>query len=1003
MPTRYLTEAERQGFARFGDTPSSDQLARYFHLDETDHALIAGLRGDHNRLGFALMLTGVRFLGAFPNGRDGVPTTVLATLHEQLTLKAPVKLDTYFEGRRRIQHLAVIRAHLSLSDFGEAIGARFRLVRWVFTLCWSGDDSPGPLIARAASWLIANKVLLPGVSVIERLVGTVRDRARTRLWRSLVAGLSASQRARIARLFEEGQSGTFTALDTLRTVPSKRAPTEFFRHLDRLEAVRAFDLRVTPPKGVPAATIERLARIARVSRPSAIAALAEPRRTATVAALFYTLEAAAQDDATELAEALLTDLLKDAEAAAAQARIRSLRDLDDAAVLLKEMGRLVMSDDELPLDAWRKALFVRLPQAELVAAMDKIDAIAKSRQAKPYDELRKRWRRARRLFLAILTRIQTGAGPGGQDIEAATACLRAAKEWSETSLRNAPTAAIPKSWHPYVLDAEGKVGDPYAYVFAIIDAWRSALKRRDVFAKPGIRYGDPRRGMLEGESWQESRLMVCRALGRTLDAAAEISALSGQLRAAYQKVAVRSGENPHLRFETADGKSEIVVSPLDKLEEGESLQTLRAAVQAQMPKAGMPDILLEVMARTGFDRAFTHLSERQAKVENFSVSLCAALVAEACNIGLEPLVRLEIPALRRGRLSWIGQNFIRPETINAANAMIVAAHRRLSITAHWGTGEVASADGVRFVAPASAIHAGPNPRYFGQERGVTWYNMLSDQFTGLGAIVVPGTLRDSLMILALLLEQETELEPLEVMTDTAAYSDTVFGLFWLLGYQFSPRLADIGGAKLWCIDKGADEGPFTTITRGTINTRLIQDNWADLIRLAGSLKLGHLKAVGVMRTLQVKDRPTTLARALAELGRIIKTLHILRYIDEPDFRRRILAQLNRQELRHKLARRLHHGDRGEIRSPMRQGQEEQLGTLGLALNAVIHWNAIYMQEALRQLGDHKTPPHPADIARLSPIVWRHINFLGRYDFSLPDAVANGALRPLHNPTSEWDF
>ena len=171
MPTRYLTEAERQGFARFGDTPSSDQLARYFHLDETDHALIAGLRGDHNRLGFALMLTGVRFLGAFPNGRDGVPTTVLATLHEQLTLKAPVKLDTSFEGRRRIQHLAVIRAHLSLSDFGEAIGARFRLVRWLFTLCWSGDDSPGPLIARAASWLIANKVLLPGVSVIERLVG----------------------------------------------------------------------------------------------------------------------------------------------------------------------------------------------------------------------------------------------------------------------------------------------------------------------------------------------------------------------------------------------------------------------------------------------------------------------------------------------------------------------------------------------------------------------------------------------------------------------------------------------------------------------------------------------------------------------------------------------------------------------------------------------------------------------------------------------------------------
>ena len=69
--------------------------------------------------------------------------------------------------------------------------------------------------------------------------------------------------------------------------------------------------------------------------------------------------------------------------------------------------------------------------------------------------------------------------------------------------------------------------------------------------------------------------------------------------------------------------------------------------------------------------------------------------------------------------------------------------------------------------------------------------------------------------------------------------------------------------------------------RSVINLNLIRDNWPDLIRLAGSLKLGHLKAAGIMRTLQIKDRPTTLARALSELGRIVKTLHILRYIDDP--------------------------------------------------------------------------------------------------------------------------
>ena len=132
-------------------------------------------------------------------------------------------------------------------------------------------------------------------------------------------------------------------------------------------------------------------------------------------------------------------------------------------------------------------------------------------------------------------------------------------------------------------------------------------------------------------------------------------------------------------------------------------------------------------------------------------------------------------------------------------------------------------------------------------------------------------------------------------------------------------------------------------------------------------------------------------------------MHILNYIDDADFRRKILIQLNRQEFRHKLARKIYHGERGEVRNALKYGQEEQLGALGLALNAVVHWNAIYMQEALNNLEAKGVIIDPADIARLSPILWRHINFLGRYEIALPESVERGELRPLRNPTSEWDL
>jgi hypothetical protein len=212
-------------------------------------------------------------------------------------------------------------------------------------------------------------------------VGRIRDGAQKRLWKRLVAALDDKQRERIAKLFDEGSESGFAALDALRTVPTQRSSGEFLHHLDRLEAIRAFDLRPSPPRGVPAASLERLAR---VGKPSAIAALQEPRRTATVAALFHTLEAAAQDDAAELAEALITDLVKDAESADKKARLRSLRDLDDAAILLRDMAKLVFEENALPLDQWRDALFERLPRDDLVAAMAEVDAIARPRDAKPY-------------------------------------------------------------------------------------------------------------------------------------------------------------------------------------------------------------------------------------------------------------------------------------------------------------------------------------------------------------------------------------------------------------------------------------------------------------------------------------------------------------------------------------------------------------------------------------------------------------------------------------------
>jgi hypothetical protein len=248
--------------------------------------------------------------------------------------------------------------------------------------------------------------------------------------------------------------------------------------------------------------------------------------------------------------------------------------------------------------------------------------------------------------------------------------------------------------------------------------------------------------------------MMCRTLGLTPNPEPVLAALTEELDYTYRRVAARLPQNPAVRFERVGDRDELILTDLDKLPESPSLLTLRAAVAARLPRVDLPEIILEIAARTHFVGAFSHISERTARAADLDLSLCAVLLAEACNTGFEPLVRPDLPALRRDRLSWVNQNYVRDETLVAANALLVAAQNGIPLAHAWGGGEVASADGIRFVVLVKTIHAGPNPKYFGIGRGVTYYNLVSNQFTGLHGITVPGTLRDSLMLLAVVLEQQ---------------------------------------------------------------------------------------------------------------------------------------------------------------------------------------------------------------------------------------------------------
>jgi TnpA family transposase len=765
--------------------------------------------------------------------------------------------------------------------------------------------------------------------------------------------------------------------------------------LGRLEEIRALGVSELDLSRVPAGRLKALARHDAVSWAAVIARMPQDRRVATLLAFARTFEATALDDALDLLDLIVTDLLAQAKLTGEKERLRTLRDLDAAALQLRE-ACAVLLDEACDAARVRSRVFARVPRPQLAEAVALVESLARPPEDDYQGELVDRYRRVRRFWPPLLRTVTFQATQAGQPLIHALRVLVALEDQRQPDFSQAPLDVVSRAWRRFVVGPDQMI-DRRAYTLCVLQRLQDSLRRRDVFVNRSERWGDPRAKLLHGAAWEAARSQVCLSLGRQATAATELGSLRRQLDDAYRRTADNLPANEAVRIEKDEGRDTLILTPLDKLDEPLSLQSLRQAVAALLPRVDLPDVLLEIQARTNFVGEFTHVSEGAARVADLAISVCAVLLAEACNIGLEPLVRPDIPALTRGRLTWVQQNYIRAETLVRANARLVDAQAHIPLARAWGGGEVASADGLRFVVPVRTVNAGPNSKYFGAGRGITYYNFTSDQFTGFHGIVIPGTLRDSLFILEGLLEQQTSLRPLEIMADTAGASDVVFGLFWLLGYQFSPRLADLGEAGFWRMDPAADYGTLNGLARHRVNTELIARNWDDLLRVAGSLARGTISASELIGSLLRSSRPSTLTRAIGELGRVAKTFYLLSYIDDETYRRRILTQLNRGESRHGVARAIFHGQRSEVRQRYREGQEDQLGALGLVVNVVVLWNTLYMDAAVAQLRRRGVETKPEDVARLSPLGHENINFLGRYSFALPESVARGELRPLSDP------
>lgn len=444
MPVDFLTFDQKQNYGCYAAGPNDVQLARYFHLDERDLAFINQRRGKHNRLGIAPQLTTARFLGTFLTDLTQVLPGVQHFVAVQLNIRRPEVLSRYAERDTTLrEHTALIKEYYGYHEFGDFPWS-FRLKRLLCTRAWLSNERPGLMFDFATAWLLQNKVLQPGATTLVRLISEIRERANQRLWKKLAALPNKWQAAQVMELLVIPEGQRVSPLEQLKKGPVTVSGPAFTEALERYIRLRSLEFSRLNFSGLPAIQLRNLARYAGMASVKYIARMPQQRKLAVLTAFVKAQEITALDDAVDVLDMLILDIIRESKKTGKK-RLRTLKDLDQAALLLARACALLL-DDNTDVPDLRQVIFKCVPQNRLAESVSKVNELARPQNNNFHDEMVEQYGRGKRFLPAVLRDLHFRAAPAGEHVLAAIHYLAELNGSKKRILDDAPEHIITGPW-----------------------------------------------------------------------------------------------------------------------------------------------------------------------------------------------------------------------------------------------------------------------------------------------------------------------------------------------------------------------------------------------------------------------------------------------------------------------------------------------------------------------------------------------------------------------------
>jgi TnpA family transposase len=589
--------------------------------------------------------------------------------------------------------------------------------------------------------------------------------------------------------------------------------------------------------------------------------------------------------------------------------------------------------------------------------------------------------------------------------------LRQGKVPRQVKPERFPVAVIPPALRRYLYhEAPPNEAEPDApveprldadrYEFLLYRLLRKELEAGNIYVKDSHEHRRFEDDLISDERWA-NREEILREIGAPL-LLAPIEETLGNLRQQLEdkitsvNLRISKAMNEHIKVR---GKGEkrrwTLIYPTSE-------EPVNSPFYARLPGLAVADMLWFGARETGFLKAFTHVLDRYAKQEPSPRELLAVIVGMGTNMGLGKMA--EVSGLSHAALMNTARSYLRQETVHAANDAISNATARLPAFKLYNIRDAihSSSDGQRIQTQTDTINARYSPKYFGLEKGVSSDTLVVNNVP-VNAKVIGTHEHESHYVFDLLYNNTSDIRPELHSTDTHGANQVNYWILLTFGYQFAPRYRDVHKRmdKLVGFHNPSHYGDALIKPHGKVDEALIIAEWPNILRIMASLAQKDVTQATIVRKLSSYSRQNQTKKALWELDNICRTIYLLDFVDDVTLRQAVQKALNRGEAYHRFRRSVSYVNGGKFRVKTEAEQQLWNDCARLIINAIIFYNTLLLSKVYEQKRASGDIEAIAALEGISPVAWRHINLIGRFDFTTEapfvdiDALVAHLADPAH--------